>query len=798
MPKIPKFVIDRLPLMPKEPRSPLSPLQGYSLVSTAPTDVEEQDWLIDWQQKTTKQPSQIEIVEDDNNEKLQQIVKHLASSKNPEITISIHGYSVPWKYAQARNEQIYQYISPQITDNQVFVGYRWQAENPGGNQPPRYYQKPRQAGAYEKNYRAKKSTVWNNLGKAILSLPAFLLGLVIFFVQVLGLSILLYKYPPAAASTGKFLLFSLAMLFVYLAAKIMVEVVNSTKAVKFSGEKDEKARSATKGKEDFVYLAVLGISVVFCIVLPLNAVFLAWLLIPYLFTWLILHLTESKNTFQFLPLIMSACLGLLTFAYLQYPWQNLLNLSYFVTSLIILVIAIAITLLRLSNYFRDRYRATHYGVQDLVAFIRVLDSCLYSKYQLMAIRAVYQPLEDKKSQKIIAILDRLEQPDKRVGLSQKVSQTKQELLDELFALGDRDRDSEVAAYIKERLHRVKLNFIGHSMGCFIATNTIRILSDVFDNLAVREMPNAEIGRGFALGRLVLVAPDIPVESISGNVTNYLAASLRRCEEAYVFSNEADVVLRFASTAANFLSFPARERFGGYRLGNVTINSFDDEGKKEYGIVNLERDLKLDRVLELRASEAEIRPILDCDRNNEVANKFTYFDCTDYIDLKLPPQEDDYSKRQKIARNNPKVSSILSFALRKRALSFALLNDYFWLGVAQFAPAWLIRILSILYLPYLIYYPIISLLYKLIDKPMAAKIKPFDKNFMPRQFNTHGDYFKGEFVHHTICQLAFLGFDKHATSYESIDREYQSKQIQVFINQCHKCLLKYTKQSGTHT
>lgn len=44
-------------------------------------------------------------------------------------------------------------------------------------------------------------------------------------------------------------------------------------------------------------------------------------------------------------------------------------------------------------------------------------------------------------------------------------------------------------------------------------------------------------------------------------------------EVHVFTNEADLALRLASTAANFISFPARTGFSGYRLGNLTVSHF---------------------------------------------------------------------------------------------------------------------------------------------------------------------------------------------------------------------------------
>ncbi|MEQ8962078.1 MAG: alpha/beta hydrolase, partial [Coleofasciculus sp. C2-GNP5-27] len=141
--------------------------------------------------------------------------------------------------------------------------------------------------------------------------------------------------------------------------------------------------------------------------------------------------------------------------------------------------------------------------------------------------------------------------------------------------------------------RIKLNFLGHSMGCFVVTNVVRILSDVFDTESINKQPSNYIGRGFSLGRLILVAPDISIDSIMPVRSNFLRSALRRCEEAYLFSNEGDLALRLASTAVNYISFPAKTRFRGYRLGNLTVQRFADQydyrnqrlTEKDYGIVN---------------------------------------------------------------------------------------------------------------------------------------------------------------------------------------------------------------------
>ncbi len=289
------------------------------------------------------------------------------------------------------------------------------------------------------------------------------------------------------------------------------------------------------------------------------------------------------------------------------------------------------------------------------------------------------------------------------------------------------------ADIINAIKRIKLTFIGHSMGCFVVTNTIRILSDVFDPNSINQNPSADIGRVFSLSRLVLVAPDIPTEAIREGRANFLKSSLRRCEEAYVFSNEGDLALRLASTAANYFSFPGRTRSSGYRLGNLTVKRFVNEGdrtnrpleNKDYGIVNLKGNAVESPYdwLEIRASDQEhlalsevthlqklsqIKEVKKIEESTPsvkvepVSDVFTYFDCTDYVDLQDDPPE--------VAKQT-KPQGVMSYALRKSALNF---SDYAALSFAYFL-GWF------------------------------------------RRINVHGGYFYGLFSQELIYKLAFVGF-----------------------------------------
>ena len=324
---------------------------------------------------------------------------------------------------------------------------------------------------------------------------------------------------------------------------------------------------------------------------------------------------------------------------------------------LLLSITFTLILLRISAYFRDSFRATNYGVPDLVELIRELDEAITIK------RDPHKP-------------------------------------------------------------KIKLSFIAHSMGCYVTTNTIRILSDVFTS---SNNPGSEIGNSFTLGRLILVAPDIPVETIKPRRANFLQASLKRFEESYIFSNEGDVVLRIASTAANYFSFPAKTNSSGYRLGNITVShDRNSEDPIQYGIINNNLNSPYE-LLEVRSSDKkeDIMPVNEGNENVDieiceaVTNKFTYFDCTDYVD----------------AKDGKKVTPV-SLALKKKALNFW---DYFRLVLADL--------------------------------------------FSP-DTNTHGGYFRGDFTKDLIYKLAFLGFDGLLDSYSS-ENDSDDQRIEKLSQECEK-------------
>ena len=152
---------------------------------------------------------------------------------------------------------------------------------------------------------------------------------------------------------------------------------------------------------------------------------------------------------------------------------------------------------------------------------------------------------------------------------------------------------------------------------------------------VGKAPTSAIGHAFALARLILVSPDIPAEALMSRRANFLASSLLHFEEAYLFSNEGDEVLRQVSTVANYFSFPTRSRKNGFRLGNTEVLA------DQYGLTNLTwlqnnpgGDASGEFLGNLRIGQLTLKELynqfgdphqIQC----ALPQVFTYFDCTDY-------------------------------------------------------------------------------------------------------------------------------------------------------------------------
>ncbi|CCJ08367.1 alpha/beta hydrolase [Methylocystis sp. SC2] len=276
-----------------------------------------------------------------------------------------------------------------------------------------------------------------------------------------------------------------------------------------------------------------------------------------------------------------AAVYLVNFYFEICDWWTFARVAITAITAAMAVVPLTLFLLRLIVYFRDGFRATNYGVPDLVNLIRDID-------------------------------DKLSKHPKRRSL--------------------RTDADDLAG-------RVDLSFIGHSMGGFVVTNAVRILSDVFSPEAIAAMRHgpallgseverqqrevrSKIGKSFLLRRLVLVSPDIPAEVLLLGRSNALHSSLIRFQEAHLFCNEGDEVLRDISTTANFFSLPTKSRRFGYRLGNVGVLT-------RWGI---SEQLTLGNLRVGACTLYELYAQLDAVQSEEsFAQRLTYFDCTDSID-----------------------------------------------------------------------------------------------------------------------------------------------------------------------
>jgi hypothetical protein len=417
---------------------------------------------------------------------------------------------------------------------------------------------------------------------------------------------------------------------------------------------------------------------------------------------------KSMDGYKAMPIILRGILGfgvtgLISSIFLIYIFKLLWLAVPIIIFTIISSLIITLVLLRTIVYFRDNFRANNYGVPDLVELIRQID-------KLVIETSSEKAWENKK---------------------------------------------------------IKLSFVGHSMGGFVVTNTVRILSDVFDTKSIGELnqenkqPDSDIGHVFTLQRLILASPDIPVDSLVQGRANYLSSSLRRFKEAYLFSNEGDLALRLASTAANYFTYPAKTRNNGYRLGNLVVEA------KQYGIINLEQinnlankmessDVKdsensisrmeknsLDKIVigypkkemqSLNELQKKLETVGDANHTRQVASLFTFIDCTDYKDLTNNPK--------KLGQN----IGVLSFALRKEGLN---LLDYFLLTIG----------------------------------------------YVFQGKDVHGGYFSGETSKTMLYRLAFIGFQDylHSVAVEECKKEMEKRNETCKIGL--QSLSELTKQKG---
>jgi len=407
--------------------------------------------------------------------------------------------------------------------------------------------------------------------------------------------------------------------------------------------------------------------------------------------------------------LIIAAIGLLLLIIFSSPLIDLLSAIGIIFGVAMSVLVTTLYLLRIIVYFRDAYRATNFGVPDLVEFIRQLDlgitkrhindslfetviaatdegSSLAPDLLAKAVRKTWEAIEnepalvsDRNDAAFDLLLPTLKQGDLAPlndAVFLKIYASFVSAEKPTYTAAD---FRKAASYWEREKSRIRLTFIGHSMGGFVTTQAIRILSDVFDPAAIgdkkslEKFPSPHIGRAFALGRLILISPDIPLMTIISGRTNFLRSSLRRFEEAYLFSSEGDLALRLASTTANYFSFPASTRAQGFRLGNVTVNldvvKQNLSNQSVYGIINLQelvsgaKPSPLLNFIGVQTLERDTRSIghegqkkreafrTHSTKDEEslatatqdpesIADLFTYFDCTEYRDLTTYPKRND--------------------------------------------------------------------------------------------------------------------------------------------------------------
>ena len=318
------------------------------------------------------------------------------------------------------------------------------------------------------------------------------------------------------------------------------------------------------------------------------------------FSWPSEPIVKSKpiewlEPIQAMPLML--WIFLITGISTAFFWSNPLSSL----ALILVGMVVCLIFLRLAVYFRDRDRAANYGVFDAVELVRWIQVIL-----------------------------------KEIILEENINNNEH----------------------LELYGRANLSFIAHSVGCFVATHTIRVLSDVFDKSAIerwkKNSPDGPFGENpksteniekdeeiqnlgdfFSLKTLVIASPDIPIWAITTGRSNFLQSCLRRFKEVYLFTNDADMILRLASTAANFFMFPSNSRVGGYRLGNLTITQ-----ERKYGVSNLSNDALGVRSL-IHFISLKEKPFY-CE--TDVNESFTIVDCTDYKDKFVDNKSYPSSKR----------------------------------------------------------------------------------------------------------------------------------------------------------
>ncbi|HLO52184.1 MAG TPA: alpha/beta hydrolase, partial [Kamptonema sp.] len=201
---------------------------------------------------------------------------------------------------------------------------------------------------------------------------------------------------------------------------------------------------------------------------------------------------------------------------------------------------LVVQMMRVIVYQRDRYRSIHYGSPDFSEFFWRLDRALRT------------------------------QQSNLISTPEKLDRERIEESNKIQALAEEDQTNAVNSA------NITVNLIGHSLGALVVVNSLRILSDRFGKDDMEEGQKRDMGEYLTLDKLILSAPDIPLEFLREGRNNYVRSAILRCREIYLFSSDRDIVLRYLSTLANWWVEPSLE-MSGLRLGNVYLKAVNHPG-----------------------------------------------------------------------------------------------------------------------------------------------------------------------------------------------------------------------------
>lgn len=198
---------------------------------------------------------------------------------------------------------------------------------------------------------------------------------------------------------------------------------------------------------------------------------------------------------------------------------------------------------RVLVYLRDRDRVINYGAPDLAEFFWRLDRAINDQRQRNAGVPIMPWMVGAKNINEINNLNNSEEnlPDKRPNV------------------------------VSEKLQKIPVNFLGHSLGSLLIVNILRILSDKYGKDERIEREKGDIGDYLVLDKLILASPDIPLEFIRESRNNYVRSAILRCKHIYLLSSDRDIILRYVSNLGNWFTEPNLS-MAGMRLGNIYLKS----------------------------------------------------------------------------------------------------------------------------------------------------------------------------------------------------------------------------------